>query len=267
MSTDTTVTLFPTHVHVEGKYNKYITQFADFLKSNNVLQMLIIRKGFFKSAEDVTIVAKALESHPSLSRLELCSEQAWGKAGNLLSACPLLAEFHLGWCTTSVSAELAGISEALKKNTTLKKLFIHDSQLGDEAAKLLFESLKVNKTLILLNLDSNFIGDASANAIKEMLIENNQIEEVYLENNKFTVEGMKVIFEGLKANTTLKKLSLDGATLLSQEVVTHIGSILAQKQFNNHPMLNLGENTQYWYSASCILGLEQCKIVSEVILV
>ena len=67
------------------------------------------------------------------------------------------------------------IANALEANTTLKELDLSDNSIGAEGAKAIARALEKNKTLTALDLRDNNIGDEGAIAIANALRENYSI--------------------------------------------------------------------------------------------
>ncbi len=93
-----------------------------------------------------------------------------GNSDKLANALSLLTTLDLE-SNQIGDAGAAALSEALKSNATLTKLFLQN-QVGEAGAAALSEALKINATLTELNLGDNQIGDAGAAALSEALKSN-----------------------------------------------------------------------------------------------
>ena len=105
------------------------------------------------------------------------------------------------------------LSEALKKNSTLKDLN-RASYIGAEGAKHFSEALKMNSTLKELQLSANNIRPSGAMHLSEALKKNSTLQTLDLNDNAlcgiqngqgtYTAAGIAKIAEMLKVNTTLQ---------------------------------------------------------------
>lgn len=103
------------------------------------------------------------------------------------------------------------LADAIAKNTTLKKLYLHHNNIGPEGIKLLTDALKKNNTALeALYLYGNNIGDKGAQYIADMLAVNNTIQVICLGNINISTKGAKHLADVLKGNNTLQKLYLTG---------------------------------------------------------
>ncbi len=165
---------------------------------------------------------------------------------------------------TLLDAQVILLSNAMKDNTSVKKLNLNKSGITDEGIKVLAEMLKVNSTLMELNLSDNDIGNQSGKLIIEALKMNSTLTildlsgtsvdtkirkeiRIRLERNalqmiktkgrfqttvkfnalKLTNADIESIGEGLKTNNTLETLEL------SNNNITDVQSIGEGLKTNN----------------------------------
>ena len=105
----------------------------------------------------------------------------------------------------------------------LSNYIIDQCSIEGEGARYISEALKVNSTLKKLNLDINYLNDEGASIIAQALKENKALKELSLgnitkwfisqkltiiENDEIGAQGSFEISEALKVNTTLESLNL-----------------------------------------------------------
>ena len=102
------------------------------------------------------------------------------------------------------------LANAIAKNTTLKKLYIYNNNIGPEGIKLLADALKKNNMNILegLYLYDNIIGDEGAKYIAKMLADNKTLQKIGLNDNNISDKGAQSLATSLLQNTTLHTIDL-----------------------------------------------------------
>jgi GTPase SAR1 family protein len=92
--------------------------------------------------------------------------------------------------------------------TCLWSLELEDSNIGDEAAKLIAQGLKVVRALGELDLKFNGVGDSGAIALGKGLKVNTTLLSLHLYGNRIGDAGVVGLCKGLKVNTRLQTLDL-----------------------------------------------------------
>ncbi|XP_068699894.1 nucleotide-binding oligomerization domain-containing protein 2-like [Montipora foliosa] len=115
------------------------------------------------------------------------------------------------------------LSLVITVNSTLTKLFLSDSCIGDMGTSSLSKALTVNTSLTSLHLSRNSIGDEGASSLSHALAVNTSLTSLRLSRNSIGAEGATSLSLGLAVNTSLTSLRLsrnsigdEGATSLSQ---------------------------------------------------
>ncbi|CAF1178953.1 unnamed protein product [Rotaria sp. Silwood1] len=137
------------------------------------------------------------------------------------------------------------ISEALRNNNTLVKLFLSHNKLGDDGTKFLARALSYdnNSTLRELSLGHNGITDQGAEYLAKMLESNVTLTYLWLGSNKISDRGLERLCEVLiNKNKTLQILSLEWNKFPSDRSV----NILVDLLKNNKSLTQL--------------NLENCKL-------
>ncbi|XP_015775400.1 PREDICTED: nucleotide-binding oligomerization domain-containing protein 2-like isoform X3 [Acropora digitifera] len=97
--------------------------------------------------------------------------------------------------------------EALKTNSTVTRLVVHDCNIDDANAAELAGQLKENSTL---QLSGNRVGNEGADALAKGLKENSTLTSLILDYNQIGDVGADALAKGLKENSTLTLLYLSG---------------------------------------------------------
>ena len=115
------------------------------------------------------------------------------------------------------------LTRALRVNTSLSSLDLHDNSIRDEGANLLAQALRENTSLSSLDLSRNSIGNDGANSFAQALRVNTSLSSLDLHDNSIRDEGANLLAQALRVNTSLSSLDLhdnsirdEGANLLAQ---------------------------------------------------
>lgn len=100
------------------------------------------------------------------------------------------------------------LSEILKVNNTVDKLFISNSPIGAEGIKHLAEALKQNTTLKSMDLSGISIGEGGATHLIDALRKNKILTLLRLENSPIGAEALKNIEEAINQNRIAEKFCL-----------------------------------------------------------
>ena len=76
----------------------------------------------------------------------------------------------------------AALASALLTNTTLRELYLPDTNVGDKGAEALATALKSNTTLVNIDLASNYINNKGARLFSSVLEVNKTLKKVDLTN-------------------------------------------------------------------------------------
>jgi len=157
------------------------------------------------SPQNRKLILNILKTNESVRELDF-NEEAYGTKNVVLE-----------------TEDIKGISEVLKVDLTLTKLYLRRCTLTDECVKIICEALKTNTALTSLFLGSNNIEDEGMKTIDELLKINNTLEELELHSNKITDKYIGLLCETLIVNTGLRymnlrynKLEAEGKNLLNE---------------------------------------------------
>lgn len=182
---------------------------------------------------DAIVTAVHSNTHVDTLRFYLSSVDVAGLTrsfiGGIFSSHPSLKEIEfVGSYATGV-----WISEALKKNTSLKQLEVVHNHLGDKGARALTDMIKINTSLESLDISGNSIGFEGGEAIALALNQNKKssLKCLNLAFNHLGDRGCKAIASAIDEKSTLTTLTLEG---------NGIGDALAIALCRNKSLENLG---------------------------
>lgn len=123
------------------------------------------------------------------------------------------------------------ISEALKLNTSLKKIILWDNKIGDDGITYLSESLKLNCSLKEIILSWNNIGNKGIISLSESLKLNESLISIWLDFNSISFVGGKSLHESLSFNSSLSEIYLD-ENHISKKIFNDINSLVQENKEN-----------------------------------
>ena len=142
-------------------------------------------------------------------------------------------EVNLGFRKLGGMTSAARIAKALRHpGTSVRKLWLHNSNIGDKAVICIAEALKSNSTVQVLGLSGNRIGEEGARAIAEALKTNSALHSIWLSWNNIGDKGATAIAKAFQFNSTLGTIYLtknnigaDGAKALAQALTNNNSTI------------------------------------------
>eukprot|EP00448_Togula_jolla_P015030 CAMPEP_0170588420 /NCGR_PEP_ID=MMETSP0224-20130122/10820_1 /TAXON_ID=285029 /ORGANISM="Togula jolla, Strain CCCM 725" /LENGTH=318 /DNA_ID=CAMNT_0010912135 /DNA_START=59 /DNA_END=1015 /DNA_ORIENTATION=+ len=135
--------------------------------------------------------------------------------GELLGDCASLEEIVLSSNVCDAEGVKGSFDEGLKKNKTLKSLYLAGCRLGDEGvASLCPGALSTHPALQHVSLGYNRLEHGAAASLNRMLATNKALRYLDLSGNALGPQGAKELVQGLKENKgKLQKLSLAQNTI------------------------------------------------------
>nr|KAJ3408800.1 Leiomodin-1 [Polyrhizophydium stewartii] len=125
---------------------------------------------------------------------------------------PSMTTFDIKDCTCFTLEHAVALGEALKDNTFLKTLIMHNARLLTQSAIEIAKGLAINESVESADLSGNSIGPAGMRALAEMLETNRGLIELRLDHQKSITptgtDAEQTFARSLAKNTTLQKLSL-----------------------------------------------------------
>jgi hypothetical protein len=149
-------------------------------------------------------ILNALVAHPTLTRLDLGSNQVGGtpvcfEPLALLLAAPQgkLSTLEFAWNSVG-GLGMAAISASLKENVTLTTLNMAWNALQDQGAMLLASSLRYNAALTSINVAHNDIKERGGMVFGDSLKENRAIQHIDFSENPLGIRGGRSVLRGLR---------------------------------------------------------------------
>ncbi|XP_037583083.2 uncharacterized protein LOC119466636 [Dermacentor silvarum] len=207
------------------------------------------------SADSVGGIAEALR-RGSLRRLVIrngISSKISRRLFRVVGCSSSLRELEIGCNKRLPLSNAAILSDALKRNKTLRKLSI-EWVLGEDAVGTILKSLKdnttleelallysyyepnhvlweglealrSNRTLKCLKLVEISLSNTCALIVADILRENDALQDVRLSQNKITDIGAGALAKALQQNTTLKRLDISECTLSWEALSSFVESL------------------------------------------
>ena len=159
-----------------------MTRLADALRQNHVLQILNLTTSLKHHGRALRLFANVvLPHHRSLKILYLAYNDM---------------------------TDLSDIAAALKSNTYLEELYLHNNCLTCESAEQIAESLHSNRSLKALHLGYNRIQDRGCAALANCLLYNSSLRILGLDHNRITAVGYSQMENALQYNVVIQQIDL-----------------------------------------------------------
>jgi hypothetical protein len=128
-------------------------------------------------------------------------------------------------CNADVDTAAGAVAWAFEGNTTVTKLWLGQSGIGEGRAKSLAEMVKHNHAITTLVLSFNNAGDIGGKAMAEALKINSTTTTLDLNSNITGDTGGKAMVEALKINSTTTELRM-GNNYISKELWQTIDALV-----------------------------------------
>jgi Ran GTPase-activating protein (RanGAP) involved in mRNA processing and transport len=156
----------------------WIGDLMDSLKTNTQIKHFLLGNNITKTEGGISIRKFLLEPHS-------CHIKTWYLAGS---------DFN--------SEAIKYICEGLMNDTDCEALWLKRNPIYSEGVKYIAELMKVNKTIKILDLHNCGVG-----------LKNTAYDAENPYENHMTTDGIKMLFDALKTNNTLRHLYLDANAL------------------------------------------------------
>ncbi|AIO02568.1 paraflagellar rod component, putative [Leishmania panamensis] len=101
------------------------------------------------------------------------------------------------------------LAQALRLNSTVRRLNLSHNSFGDMGASYLADYIASNSTMLELNLSSCTIGNRGAHRLCEALATNQTLQLLDLSNSMMDEDGLSALLRVLRENNTLRELKLE----------------------------------------------------------
>ena len=242
----------------------------------------------------ITGIAKALERNQSLLALDLSSNRSIDNVGTVIKDSFLsnIQILKLGEC--GLQAHLHLLTKFISSSSCIvKELDVSHNGINEQGGNTLFTALTSNHSLEVFNIDGNPLWLNDGNVIEMMIEQNSQLKCLHLANSGLHVpaivgvangitknsvlkalhlgvslkqtpeEGACAIFNALRVNASLEKLSLSGyrlgdeGTQAASEALKHNNTLVSLKlyrcKFGGLKSLKLFINALYSHPSLCEL--------------
>ena len=222
------------------------------LKNTLTLKHISI-SGYDISASGLLVLVRAIHDHPTLQEKKLevnITIEGDDEARDLAQLHNKYPDIMVNsteglMVTGSSDAGEVALAQALRHNSTLRKLKLSNNSISDVGAVTLAQALHPNSTLIWLHMSHNSISDAGAVALAQPLHHNSTLEGLLLSHNSISDAGTVALAHALHHNSTLEVLDLSdnsisdaGAVALAQAL--HHNSTQERLYLSNNSISDAG---------------------------
>ena len=203
----------PKTLFISNNNNTEADKVATFVSGNLCLQELYICRN---NLQTTGIIIKALQGIYTLTKLHFGNNDISDKTENDIAA--------IVSCNTKLQViEVSGsklqtagaikIMKASQRISTLKKLYLNNNDITEEAADDIATAISCNVHLQELNLSSNNLQTSGTIKIARSLRKILSLTKLYINHNNITHEAADDIAAAISCNTKMKVLDISGNNL------------------------------------------------------
>ncbi len=205
---------------LEPVYNKFIVDlkltFVDSAKiesffENKVPKMVSFLEFKGELAKYSKTLAESLKKDKTVTKLRICWSDLTPNEFKEISTIPASNDKIVD---LDLSGNLFGeegsknLVESLKKNISIKRLNISYNNINVKGIRTICDFMKETPVIKALNIEGNDLSK-SIEIIKKLITTNTCLKELNLSSCSLSDKEIKVLFEGVSKNKTLKKLILN----------------------------------------------------------
>ena len=141
-----------------------------------------------------------------------------------------------------IHASFCTLAEQIKKNTTLKTLWLQGCGLNSQSAERLAEALATNELLEELYVSDNALGDDGIQHLAQALRVNQGLYELYLNSCGMSDVGFEILAKSLQHNKVLNRVVLPNSRSNSHSpnrITEKVIPFLTECLQNNHTLTEL----------------------------
>ena len=199
--------------------NETANDIATIVSNNTKLKVIEITESKLQTLGTIKIM-KALQKNYTLKRLYLndnnITHEAADDIARAVSFC--VQELNLGGNNLQTSG-IIRIAKTLQENSTLTKLYIHNSNITDEAADDITAAISCNIHLQELNFGGNYLQTSNIIRIARALQKISSLTKLYIHNNNITYEAAYDIAAAISCNIHLQELNLGNNKLQTSGII------------------------------------------------
>ena len=215
-------------VNTNGRGVRYL---SEGISSSSAISKLDLSFNPIQDCEDgLSHLCQALTTNPSLVELNLSHcrlHKACGPAlRHMLETNKTLMSLNWSSIPSISDHDVAGITEGLRSNHTLKCLNLRLCGIRDTGMNSLADCLMVNDSLEELYLGVNAISPEAAHGFSDMLKHNSTLKKLDVSWCELTDEAVKPLASALEVNSSLEELDLSLNDDLTDTALVHLGESL-----------------------------------------
>ena len=165
-----------------------------------------------------------------------------------------------GWIIDPTAA--CEIGSQLVSCSTIVRLFLANSHLGDEGGKAVAKGLEENISVRELDLSGNMLGQNAIFSIGELLNKNQTLEKLNLSRNNLTDPDVESLLASLSRKTVLKELDLS-QNILCDQFAKQMSFVL-EKNFVLEKLLINSNQLEVTGLQALLPGLRRTKTLSAL---
>ena len=201
--------------------------------------------------EGIIKIAAALQNIVTLTKLNVSNNNITCTAANVI-AFAITCNTHLqefvisGNCLNILG--VTTIAKSLKKILTLRKLYIVNTGINDEAADDIADAVSCNVHLQELDISRNNLQALGAARIARG-VQNISLTKLYINNNKITYEAADDVAAAISCSTQLEEFDISGNNLRTEGIIK---IAVALQRIITLTKLNISNNNITCTAASAI---------------
>jgi Ran GTPase-activating protein (RanGAP) involved in mRNA processing and transport len=207
-------------------------QIAKELALNTTLKVLVLNRDTVTDNGEVNFASALATDRATWNENDVIFRSMIDDVGGSAIANALCKNASLqSLVLTGISMTVGAISKLLEVNSSLFKLAIGKSCVGDESAAAFADALKINSTITELDLANNSITDTGATALLLTLREHNRtLQTVNLSDNlSISQDLQRSIQDVLRFNSWLKRLRQPLRGPLKERIIPVVVQALHQR--------------------------------------
>ena len=159
-------------------------------------------------------------------------------------------------CSIMSSSKISFISDCLKINSTLCKLYLYNNKITNEGAKTLAVAIQINTTLQELDISKNWISKEGVMRILEACTKNRTLHKLVCTHNNLSKSGLAAINEYIRKENAVQIFDASWNSLCGEDNQLAFKTTLDVQQ-----KLQTGDNIkeEIWY----VNNITEPKFVKE----
>ena len=222
------LSIFPI-AHIDGRGLRYL---SECIKSSlPAIRKLDLSGNPIQDGEDGLLhLCQALTTNTSVVELNLSKCSLHKDCGpalcKMLETNKTVTSIDLSYNPNIADRALDCIAGGMRKNRSLKCLYLHYCNIYNAVMTNLVKLLMVNDSLEELGLSGNVVSSKAAHGLIEMLKHHSKLKKLTLSDCELTHETLKSLPSAIEVNTTLEELDLSHNDDLADTALVALGESL-----------------------------------------